>query len=250
MVETAVRGHNIPYLLPLIDDLPLDEKIEKGRKMFHLVTRDQLERLLALLAYADDPLTRILALYTMADLLPNPALVPVIESKLDDSDPSVREVAEYAAARAMGREAHMPEIMDTIHKLKTFSLFEGLGTRELHAVASIAKPQAVTVGEVVIRAGEDNPSIYLIISGQITVYQDYGTPQQKELRTTEADGYLNFVPMFANVPPANTSVVTQDGEMLVLPQSQFHEMMRVYPQIGLNLLKLAALLIRQLGVTA
>ena len=37
---------------------------------------------------------------------------------------------------------------------------------------------------------------------------------------------------------------------LVLPQSQFHEMMRIYPQIGLNLLGLAANLLRSMGVTA
>lgn len=88
------------------------------------------------------------------------------------------------------------------------------------------------------------------MSGLVTTYQDYETPEQKELRTTETNGYLNFVPMFAHVPPANTSVVTQDAEVLVLAQSQFHEIMRVYPQIGLNLLNMAALLFRQMGFTA
>ena len=31
------------------------------------------------------------------------------------------------------KEAKMPEIIEIINKLKTFALFEGLGTRELHA---------------------------------------------------------------------------------------------------------------------
>ncbi|MEI8183910.1 MAG: cyclic nucleotide-binding domain-containing protein, partial [Desulfomonile sp.] len=232
------------------DDLPLNEKIEKGRKLFNLVSKDELERLLALLAQSADRVTRLLVVYVMADLMPNQALIPVIESRLEDDDPLVRQVAEYASARALGREAHMPEIIDVINKLKTFPLFEGLGTRELHAVASIAKPDRLHSGDIIIRAGEENPSIYLVISGQITTYQDYQTSEQKELRTAEANGYLNFVPMFAHVPPANTSVVTQDAEVLVLAQSQFHEIMRVYPQIGLNCLKMAALLFRQMGFTA
>ncbi len=46
MVETSIRGQNLPYLIPLIDDLPLDEKIEKGRKLFNLVSRDEVELLL------------------------------------------------------------------------------------------------------------------------------------------------------------------------------------------------------------
>ncbi len=250
MVETSIRGQNLPYLLPLIDDLPLNEKIEKGRKMFCLVARDSPERLLALLAQSEDNLTRMLVVYAVADLMPNQALIPVIESRLEDDDALVRQVAEYASAIASGREAHMPEIINIIDKLRTFPLFHGLGTRELHAVASITKSGKLDKGEIVLRAGEENPSIYLILSGQITTYQDYGTAEQKELRSAEVNGYLNFVPMFTNLSPANTSVVTQDAEILILPQSQFHEIMRVYPQIGLNLLKMAALVFRQMGFTA
>jgi len=250
MVETSIRGQNLPYLVPLIDDLPLDEKIEKGRKLFNLVSRDEVERLLALLAHSEDKVTRMLAVYVMGDLMPNQALIPVIESRLDDDDPLVRQVAEYSSARAMGREAPMPEIIEIINKLRTFSLFEGLGVRELHAVASITKPEELRAGDVIIRAGEENPSIYLVLSGKITTYRDYQTPQQSEFRTTEANGYLNFVPMFAHVPPANTSVAIEDSDVLVLPQSQLHEMMRIYPQIGLNLLKLAAVMFRQMGFSA
>ena len=189
MVETCIRGQNLPYLLPLIDDVPLEEKIEKGRKMFNLVRSDETERLFALLAQSEDGLTRLLVLYAAADLMPNPALVPVIESRLDDQDPFVRQAAEYASAIASGKEAPMPEIIDIINKLKTFPLFEGLGTRELHGVASIAKPTKSAKGEIVLRAGEDNPSIYLIVSGQITIYQNYGAAEQTELRTADAAGY-------------------------------------------------------------
>jgi len=250
MVETSIRGHNLPYLVPLIDDVPLDEKVEKGRKYFNLVTRDEPERLLALLTHSEDRVTRMLTVYAMADLLPNAALIPIIESRLEDEDPFVRQVAEYASDKAAGKEAHMPEIIDLIATLKTFILFNGLGTRELHAVASIAKRERLQAGDIIIRAGEDNPSIYLLLSGKIATYSDYETPEQKELRVTEANGYLNFVPMFADESPMNTSVATVDSEVLVLPQSQFHEIMRIYPQIGLNLLKMAAMIFRQMGYTA
>ncbi|MDQ1239865.1 MAG: hypothetical protein QG577_2051, partial [Thermodesulfobacteriota bacterium] len=235
MVETSLRGQNLPYLLPLIDDMPLDEKIEKGRKHFNLVTHDEPERLLAMLTHSEDRVTRMLTVYAMADLAENAAFIPIIESLLEDTDPFVRQIAEYASARSMGKEPPMPEIIDLISRLKAFTLFAGLGIRELHAVASIAKRETLQPGDIVIRAGEDNPSIYLILSGRITIFSDYQTPEQKELRSSEANGYLNFVPMFSNEPPINTSVATVQTEILVLPQSQFHEMMRVYPQIGLNL---------------
>jgi ATP/ADP translocase len=250
MVETSIRGQNLPYLLPLIDDLPLDEKIEKGRKLFNLVSRDEPERLLTFLSHSEDPLTRMLSLYVMSDLMPNVAFIPVIESLLEDKDAFVRQVAEFARARETNKEVNLPIIIDTINKLKTFALFEGLGTRELHAVATITREQTFKPQDIVIRAGEENHSIYLVLSGQIATYHDYGTADQKEVRIADAGGYLNFIPAFLHQPAVNTSISVVDTNVLVLPQSQFHEIMRVYPQIGLNLLGLAANVLRSMGVTA
>ncbi len=144
MVETSIRGMNLPYLVPLIDDVPLNEKIEKGRKHFNLVAHDQPERLLALLIHSEDRVTRMLTVYAMADMLPNEAFIPIIESRLEDQDPFVRQVAEYASAKAMGKDLPMPEIIDLITELKNFALFEGLGTRELHAIASIRETREIT----------------------------------------------------------------------------------------------------------
>ena len=55
----------------------------------------------------------------------------------------------------------MPIIIDIINKLKTFALFEGLGTRELHALATITREQAFKPQDIVIRAGEENHWILL-----------------------------------------------------------------------------------------
>jgi len=250
MVETSIRGQNLPYLLPLIDDLPLDEKIEKGRKIFNLVSRDEPERLLTFLSQSGDPVTRMLSVYVISDLMPNVAYIPVIESLLEDEDPFVRQVAEFAYAKEMNKEGTMPEVIEIINQLKTFALFEGLGTRELHAVATIAREQKFSPQDIVIRAGEENHSIYLILSGQIATFHDYGTPEQKELRSAGTGGYLNFIPAFLHQPAVNTSVAVAGTEALVLPQSQFHEIMTVYPQIGLNLLGIAAHLLRGMGITA
>jgi hypothetical protein len=250
MVETSIRGQNLPYLIPLIDDLPLDEKIEKGRKLFNLVARDEPERLLTFLSQSEDPLTRMLSLYVISDLMPNDSFIPVIESRLEDEDVFVRQVAEFAFAGGTNKEGKMPEIIEMINKLKTFALFEGLGTRELHAIATITREETIKPQDIVIRAGEENHSIYLILSGRITTLHDYGTADQKEVRTAEAGGYLNFIPAFLHQPAVNTSVAVADTDLLVLPQSQFHEIMRVYPQIALNLLGLAANILRNMGFTA
>lgn len=250
MVETSIRGKNLPYIIPLIDEIPIDEKIATGRKLFNLVSDDSTERLLTYLAASNDRVTRMLTVYAMGDLMPNPVYVPIVEARREDPDPFVREAANYASARCSGKEAPMPDVIDTINCLKRFELFENLGPRELHAVASVVKRERYPKGEVLIRAGEENSSIYLTLSGRIVVYADYGTADQKEVRSLGADDYLNFGPNFSNLPPINTSVVIEDAEVLVLQQSRFHEICRVYPQIALNLLKIAAVKMRELGFSA
>ncbi len=250
MVETAVRGRSVPYLIPLIDDMPLDEKIAKGRKLFNLVERASAERLLSLLAQSTDPVTRMLSLYVISDLLPNTAFIPVIEACLDDDDATVRQMAEFARAKSTRTETKMPDIIQTINTLKGFELFAGMGSRELHAVATITTIQEFKPGDIVIRTGEPNRSIYLVIKGKIAIYRNYQTPEQQEIRSMEAGGYLGFVPMFDSLPPSNTSVAVEDSVLVVLPQNQFHEIMRVYPQIGLNLLGLAARVFREMGISA
>jgi CRP-like cAMP-binding protein len=159
-------------------------------------------------------------------------------------------MAYFARAKSTRMETPMPDIIQMINTLKSFDLFEGLGTRELHAVATLTTVQEFKPDDVVIRAGEPNNSIYLILKGKITIFANYQTPEQRELRSSEAGSYLGFVPMFDNLPPSNTSVAVEDSVLLVLPQNQFHEIMRVYPQIGINLLGLAAKFMRQMGVSA
>jgi len=175
--------------------------------------------------------------------------VPVVEALLDDIDPLVRQVAEYASAKASGREAPMPKITEIVEQLGRFGIFEGLGSREMYAVASIARAESLRAGDVLLRAGEANASLFLILSGKITIFRDYGTPDQKEARSAEGGGYVNFAPMFDNLPPQNTSVVVEDSEVLVLPQSHFHEIVRVYPHIALNMLRVTALAFRKMGLS-
>jgi ATP/ADP translocase len=250
MVENTVPRDKLPYLLPLIDDMPLEEKVEKGKKLFNFVERTGVERMLTMLSQSSDSVTRLLCLMVMSDLMPNPALIPVIDSYTDDEDAVVREMARFALAIGGGEEAQMPEIIDVVEKLKGFAVFEGLGTRELLAIASVLKTETLKAGDIVVRPGEENRSIYLLISGRIEIYSHYGTPEQRMVFVSEAGGYWGFVPMFADSPPANTSVATEETEVLVLPQNQFQEILRVYPAIALNMLRMAAMRFHGMGITA
>ena len=51
----------------------------------------------------------------------------------------------------------MPDVIERINRLRTFSIFEGMGVRELHAIASVVNIEHFDRGDVMIREGEENP---------------------------------------------------------------------------------------------
>jgi len=235
MVETSIAKDVSPYLIPLIEDVPLDEKIEKGRKLLPLMRNDNLERILTLLAGSDDALTRLLALFVIADQNPDPTFVPVIESRIHDSDPYVKALAEYALAKTKGEVVPVPEIIEIVDKLRAFSIFEGMGVRELHAMAHVLTVETFKPGDVMIQEKEENSALYLVVTGQVAIYEGYGTPEQRHKVTIGPGSFLGELSMFTRLPPNATCVAAEETQAYVLAHHHFVEIMKVYPQIGINL---------------
>jgi CRP-like cAMP-binding protein len=141
----------------------------------------------------------------------------------------------------------MPDIIDKINKLRTFTIFEGMGIRELHAISSVISVETFAPGEVLIKQGEENSSIYLIVAGQITIYEKYGTQEQKAKATVGEGAFLGELSLFTRMPPNATCVADVVTEAYVLRHHQFQEIMKVYPQIGINLCRFFTMKLRQVA---
>jgi hypothetical protein len=247
MIETSVHREMVPYVIPLIEDIPLAEKIEKGKKLFPLMRNENPERVLTFLVETGDQVTRTLALYALADLPPHESYIPTLESCLEDESASVRNMAQYALARVMNEVVTVPDIIDRINTLKSFTIFEGMGLRELHAIASVVTVEQFQPGDVIIKQGEENSSIYLLVSGKITIYDDYGTPREKEKVTVGQGAFIGELSLFTCLPPNATCVAADPCDAYVLRHHQFQEIMRVYPRIGINLCRFFTMKLRQMA---
>lgn len=247
LVENSIGKEMTLYLIPLIEDIPVNEKIEKGQKLLPLVRNETPERLLNILGDAQDPVTRMLALFVIGERAPGQAFIPLIQERLQDVDPFVRELAGYALKRCMNEVAAMPDIIERIAKLRTFGIFEGMGVRELHAIASVVSEEHFEPGDIMIKEGEENSSIYLLVSGTITIYGGYGTPEQREKATIGAGSFLGELSLFTRKPPNATCVAAEPADAYVLRHHQFQEIMRVYPQIGINLCGFFTMKLRQVA---
>lgn len=247
LVENSIQKELIPYLIPLIEDIPLNEKIERGRKLFPLIRKETPERLMTFLVESEDPITRMLAIFTIAEKMPETSFVPIIESHLQDKFPYVSEIAQYALKRISSGDAAMPDIIEQINKLRSFGIFEGMGIRELHAIASVMTVETFEPGNVMIREGEENSSIYLMVSGKVTIYEKYGTSEERSKVTVGEGSFLGELSLFTRMAPNATCVAAETTEAYVLRHHQFEEIMKVYPQIGINLCRFFTLKLRQVA---
>lgn len=245
LVENSIKREVVPYLIPLIEDAPLDEKIEKGKRLFPLIRGDNLERVLNFLVEAEDPVTRMLALFVIGERFPKESFIPVIESRLEDRFSYVREIADYALRRSMNEVTPMPDVTERIQTLKEFTIFEGMGVRELHAIASVVNIEDFEPDDIMIREGEENSSVYLIVSGKVRILKDYGTENQKEKVIVGEGAFIGELSLFTRMAPNATCVAGEKTQAYVLKHHQFQEIMRIYPQIGINLCRFFTMKLRQ-----
>ena len=150
LIETSLHSAMTSYLLPLIEQIPDAEKIRKGRDLFPLVRNETEDRLFNYLIGSDDPITRMLALFTVGEQFSKTCYVPVAQSCLNDRFRYVAEIADYAIRRINGEDLPMPDVMEKINKLRGFTIFEGMGIRELHAIASVLTVEQFSPGDIMI----------------------------------------------------------------------------------------------------
>ena len=247
LVENSIERETVPYLIPLIEDIPLHEKIDKGRKLFPLIRNETPERILTFLANSDDAVTRILALYVIGDSQASKLYMPTIEFHRNDTNEDVLQVVDYALKRVNNEVAEMPDVIERINQLKQFSIFEGMGVRELHAIASVVNIEIFSSGDVMIRENDENSSIYMVVEGKIGIYKDYGTPEQLEKVILAPGSFVGELSLFTKQTANATCVAVGSTQAYVLRHSQFQGIMRIYPQIGINLCRFFTLKLRQLS---
>ena len=241
LLESTVRRDVSSYLIPLLEDIPVERKIELGRSMLLLIRDDTINRSLTLLAQSEDPLTRLLAVASISDLGHDESLIPVVESRLYDDNKDVENAARMVLNKQDTQDLKMINTVDLIEKFSLFPIFEGMTTRELYALASVTEIRKFEVDETIIQEGSENFSIYLITSGLVRVYKNYNSSSPTLKFSIGSGSFLGFVGMFTNLPVEVTCVAAEPTETFVLPQSQFQGIIRVYPQIAVNLCRFCAM---------
>jgi hypothetical protein len=231
LLETSLDATEAHWLIPLVDSLPEEERINRGRRLFPLLRKDSPDRILAVLCRDEDPLTRLLALCVIGRLFAAGHFFPLAERRSGDADPDVRQAATYCMKRCLHQEEIMPSIIHLVQILGGFDLFKGMGIRELRAVASITREMKYPSGSIIVASKQPLGGLYLITAGEIARRDTHG----QVVEVIAKGNSFGAIGLFSEQEDVHEYVALEDTLVLMVRTEHFIEIIKLYPLVGLNL---------------
>jgi CRP-like cAMP-binding protein len=114
--------------------------------------------------------------------------------------------------------------------LATSALFQGLTARRQVEIGRLFKPLEVRSGSTVIREGEPSAGLYLVVSGGVDVLVGKGEARRRVASLTSGE-FFGLRTAASGTPPTSRVVTTEDSMLLVLPSSDFREILEQEPSV-------------------
>ena len=116
-------------------------------------------------------------------------------------------------------------------------LFKGLSVAQCRMVALMASLRNVAAGTPLMRIGEQDREMYVIIDGALRVWKEGpGGGGQIELRTSERGDVMGDVGLFTGERSANVDVA-KDARLLRFTPSNLQRLRKRYPKIAATVMR-------------
>jgi CRP/FNR family transcriptional regulator len=130
--------------------------------------------------------------------------------------------------------------------LKGILYFSGLGSAELESIGKLVFEKTADRAEMVLLEGEPAENLYFVASGAVKVFKTSAEGKEQILNIVRPGESFNDVPVFDSGP--NPSSARAMGPVLLyeIKKQDMEGIIRDYPQIALNVIKVLARRVRQL----
>ncbi len=251
-LEDSLHPSLSRVLIPLLEEGSAEDKLKLAQKQFGINGARSADPLAILAGFLEsgDSTTQICALYVigrerMEGLTEN---VQALKSYPDQAvQESVREALDRIRGAAHSEEER-PSLstMDKVAHLKNIYIFSDLQIRELIAIGSVTVERDYLTDEIVIREGESSDNLFLIISGEVSLIQNYGTSNEMVLGKIGKEDHFGAMTLFEGKPATFTVKTNADTKLLLLGKRGFDDIMAKFPRIPINICRVFSERIREL----
>lgn len=253
-LENILDKRLFKEMIPLMEISSPRESLNIGRKNFDLITLDSGEKtFISHLLSAQDWVTIVLTLNLMLEneynQIDHDILLELTTSENKYIRRTSQKLMDLSSEVGGNKEGDMePEvtITDKIMLLKGIEIFESLSVSELAAIASIVEEIDVPPGEVIIREGSFGETMYLITKGEVSVIKEMGKPNEIEIDRIKPGEYCGEMALIEDIQRSASIRTEKPSSFMVLHKHEFRELVREYPQIGLEISKVLSGRIRKL----
>jgi CRP/FNR family cyclic AMP-dependent transcriptional regulator len=129
------------------------------------------------------------------------------------------------------------------------SIFSLMKKDDLDRIAEIAEEHRFGKGGLIIREGDRDKRLFIIISGNVEVVKGLGTGSERQLRIMGPLSYFGEMSLIDDLVRSASVIARDDTELLSVDQGHFREVIAAYPEIAFELLQMLSRRIRVIEKT-
>ena len=127
--------------------------------------------------------------------------------------------------------------MNYMEVLSKISLFSQMKNRDLKRISKLAHNHSFKSGELIIREGEVDSRLFVIISGEVEIIKNLGSQKEKLLNVLRSYNYFGEMALLDDYVRTASVVAKENTEVLSLDQWNIREEIRKNPLIAIELLQ-------------
>ena len=136
--------------------------------------------------------------------------------------------------------------MDKVDFLSRVPLFSLLREKDLEHLAGLAEEHRLQAGDVIIREGELDHRLYMIVSGRASVIIRMGQPGERVIVQIGPCSYVGEMALIDDLVRSASVVALEETELLSLEGKTLLEAIRTHPSIAMELLQTLSRRVRAL----
>lgn len=130
--------------------------------------------------------------------------------------------------------------------LKSIPYFSGLSLAELDSIKQLLFEKTAERGEIILFEGESAEALFLVASGVVKVFKTSAEGKEQILIMVPPGKSFNDVPVFDDGPNPASAQAMGSVTVYGIRKSELKTILRDYPQVTLNVIRVLAEQVRQL----
>ena len=139
--------------------------------------------------------------------------------------------------------------MNEAEVLAKVSLFSGMKASDLERIASLAQSHVFQAGETIIREGDRDGRLFVVVSGEVAVIKGLGKKNERYVRTLGPLSYFGEMALIDDLVRSASVVAKGETGVLILDQWSLHQDIERYPAMAFELMRMLSQRIRAIEKT-